>query len=490
MAWKRALCLALLLCLAAALLPGPGQRARAAGKYTITVDLSNQIVTVYRSGNLTEAGIVRQMICSTGKAGSGTPTGTYSLPSKRYSAERREWYYFPKYNCYAKWATRIVGGILFHSVLYTAAKTGPTRASVSALGSRASHGCVRLRVADARWIALNCPAGTVCRIFGGAKVNAGLRRRLLARSFTGGETYDHFLGRDGGDGDTLGRGSRGDRVRQLQRRLKALGFLNDTADGAFGARTEAAVKRFQAALGQSQTGRVDDALWRQIFSEGAPTGTEVPLARGSGGPAVTALQRALAVLKLYDGAADGSYGAITAQAVRDYQSLFGFTVNGKAAPAVQRDILSRAAAVKARFGNSDYQLVFHDEQVAMARVRGSSQVTLWSKARTGSTALARLKRGAEVEVLSRAKRWSRVRWEGRTGYLLNRYLTFFRVARRTASYEPVTGPEPTAEPTATPEVSLPTPTPTPVVFIPTPSPTPEVFIPTATPTPEVYLPLD
>ena len=49
-------------------------------------------------------------------------------------------------------------------------------------------------------------------------------------------------------------GSTGDGVVQLQERLIALGYLSGTADGNFGSNTKTAVKRFQAALGLSQTG--------------------------------------------------------------------------------------------------------------------------------------------------------------------------------------------------------------------------------------------
>ena len=121
--------------------------------YRIYVDLTNQIVTVYDSGNVSESGIVRQMICTTGKSGTPTPTGTFYLPSKSRASERSEWYYFSKYKCYAKWAARIRGGILFHSVLYSEKNTDTLREnSLYALGQKASHGCVRLSVKSARWI--------------------------------------------------------------------------------------------------------------------------------------------------------------------------------------------------------------------------------------------------------------------------------------------------------------------------------------------------
>ena len=488
---KRVLCLALALCLLAAVLPTAGQEAVAAAKYYITVDLTNQIVTVYNNGNTTEAGIVRQMICSTGKSGTPTPTGTYTLPSKTYSTERTEWYYFPVYKCYAKWATRIVGGILFHSVIYSASKRGPTSASVKALGSKASHGCVRLRVEDAKWIAQNCPAGTRCRIYNSGKTNAALRKRLLSKSFSrASETYDHFMGRTAEGGEdasggklSLSRGSSGEKVKLLQKRLKELGFLNDTVDGKFGANTEAAVKYFQAAKGLKKTGAVDDALWARLFAADAPTGTYVTLAKGMSGPAVSALQQALAELKLFGGSVNGSFLKDTEAAVKQYQGYFGFAVNGKANQALQKDILKRAEDVKTWFGGGDYQLTTYTEAVQMARVKVSS-ATLRAKAKASAKALAKLKKKAEVEVLSKGATWSKVRYNNQSGYIQTKSLTFFTGTRTAVSYEPGTEPTPTPEislPTPTPEIFIPTPTPEPTSE---PTPTPEVYIPTPTPEPE------
>lgn len=95
--------------------------------------------------------------CSTGQRGYETPKGTYQAAGKVTSGE---WYYFADYNCYAKYAYRIVGGIMTHSVLYNSSKKGPTNSSVRNLGRAVSHGCVRLTEANAKWIFENCPEGT------------------------------------------------------------------------------------------------------------------------------------------------------------------------------------------------------------------------------------------------------------------------------------------------------------------------------------------
>ena len=52
--------------------------ARAEAAYKIGVDIENQIVTVYRADDDGEDGIVRQMICSTGRS-NRTPRGTFKL---------------------------------------------------------------------------------------------------------------------------------------------------------------------------------------------------------------------------------------------------------------------------------------------------------------------------------------------------------------------------------------------------------------------------
>ena len=125
--------------------------------YKLYIDLANQMTYVYGwdgSGYNTE---VKKFKCSTGMQGYETPVGTYQSGGK---VTYGEWYYFSQYNCYAKYAYRIVGGILFHSVLYNSNKKGPTSSSVRNLGRPVSHGCVRLAEDNAKWIFDNCPEGT------------------------------------------------------------------------------------------------------------------------------------------------------------------------------------------------------------------------------------------------------------------------------------------------------------------------------------------
>jgi lipoprotein-anchoring transpeptidase ErfK/SrfK len=55
--------------------------------------------------------------------------------------------------CYARWASHVVGNVYFHSIAVSADSHYALRASdYNKLGSPASAGCVRMMVADAKWI--------------------------------------------------------------------------------------------------------------------------------------------------------------------------------------------------------------------------------------------------------------------------------------------------------------------------------------------------
>ncbi|HAN43964.1 MAG TPA: spore cortex-lytic enzyme [Ruminococcaceae bacterium] len=64
---------------------------------------------------------------------------------------------------------------------------------------------------------------------------------------------------------TLSRlGSRGTEVRQIQTKLKALGFYTSTVDGIFGSKTLDAVKRFQRSRGLTADGIVGQATLKAL----------------------------------------------------------------------------------------------------------------------------------------------------------------------------------------------------------------------------------
>ncbi len=134
-----------------------GKAQKALKPYVLKVSTDDQRVYAYGLDDNNEYTVlVRTMKCSTGKNATPTPKGTFQAST----GPGARWHYFKKYTCWAQYAYYIQGDILFHSVLYNE-KGGPvTQSSVNNLGRKASHGCVRLSVDDAKWIYQNCPAQT------------------------------------------------------------------------------------------------------------------------------------------------------------------------------------------------------------------------------------------------------------------------------------------------------------------------------------------
>ena len=129
--------------------------------YYIKVSIDDQRVYVYRWLDGDYNMLIKSMICSTG-LGSSTPKGVFISTGHRDS----RWHYFIDFNCWAQYAFVITGNILFHSVLYSSKNEGSLRvSSVNNLGHKASHGCVRLRVEDARWIYEHCGKGQVIEVY-------------------------------------------------------------------------------------------------------------------------------------------------------------------------------------------------------------------------------------------------------------------------------------------------------------------------------------
>jgi lipoprotein-anchoring transpeptidase ErfK/SrfK len=128
-------------------------------EYRLNVSLDDQRVYVYKLGDGKEYTLINTFLCSTGFYGP-TPTGVFTT-----TGPARRWHYFKEYNIWAQYAYSIEGDILFHSVLFKRRGGKPTAASVWALGHKASHGCVRLSVENARWVYQNCKRGTVVTIY-------------------------------------------------------------------------------------------------------------------------------------------------------------------------------------------------------------------------------------------------------------------------------------------------------------------------------------
>lgn len=115
--------------------------------YWIDVDVSEQQVKIMQDEE-----VLWTMTASTGVEGKETPLGTFQIQN------RGDWFFSEKYQQGAKyWVSFKDWGIyLFHSLAMDKDKNViPEEAEK--LGERASHGCVRLAIEDAKWIYDNIP---------------------------------------------------------------------------------------------------------------------------------------------------------------------------------------------------------------------------------------------------------------------------------------------------------------------------------------------
>ena len=111
--------------------------------YVLKVSIAKQRVYAYAPDeNENYTVLVKTMVCSTGTRANPTPTGTF----QDGTGPGARWHRFTKFNCWAQYAYYVVGDVMIHSVIYSTKEGRVNSGSVKALGSRASHGCVRLSV--------------------------------------------------------------------------------------------------------------------------------------------------------------------------------------------------------------------------------------------------------------------------------------------------------------------------------------------------------
>jgi len=157
---------------------------------------------------------------------------------------------------------------------------------------------------------------------------------------------------------TLRRGYTGSDVKAVQNRLKALNYYTGTVDGVYGSGSITAVKAFQRSNGLSVDGLVGRQTYNRLMSSsavaapssgssGSSGGSDssgessgyVTLRSGDTGEAVRKLQKALQKLN-YNVSADGTYGPLTVNAVKEFQRINGLTADGVAGARTQELLYS------------------------------------------------------------------------------------------------------------------------------------------------------
>ena len=406
-------------------LPGPwGSALAAESPYRVDVDIVNQIVTVYE--NVDGGAIVMQGLCSSG-ADDATPLGNFKMPEKKRDTERTEWFHFRAFGGYARYATRIHYDVMFHSLLYNRPnESAINEQSVRDFGYPVSHGCIRMRTEDAKFIAEKCPVGTRVHIHKNNERDEELRDLLYQSSYhaASGQSYSQFLGVPDEPG-MLGRGCTGSEVRDLQLKLKALGIYDEDITGEYSLSTVRAVREAQKLLGVTQTGLATLEFQNAITDPSAPAAMNVTLSHGSSGPAVRALQRYLQALRLYGGSIDGVYDVDVTEAVTTFQNAYGFEMDGVATPMVQKAIYYESEHVKAMFVDaSDYQMTAQNRDLYLGTVDCEVGIKLRKEPSTESESLMSLKNGTVVIGVEYGDKWSKVMKNGETGYVMNAFMEY------------------------------------------------------------------
>ena len=198
-------------------LPPAHGSAESGGAYVIHVDVEQKQLTLWQGDAL-----VRRYTVATGAWDTPSPIGTFTI-THRFSGEMGGFG-----TCFlglnVPWGNYGIHGT-----------NNP-----ESIGYNASHGCIRMQVADAEELYRLVPNGTKVIIECGPYGESGGSLRLLKN------------------------GDRSSMVRAVQRRLRALGFYHGWPDGIFGSATQQAVDNARAYYGLSPNGLVDWSLYQAM----------------------------------------------------------------------------------------------------------------------------------------------------------------------------------------------------------------------------------
>ena len=201
-----ALCILLTLC-----------TARADSPYIIHVDVEQKRLTLFEGER-----IVKSYTVATGAWDTPTPVGVFTI-THRFSGQMGGFG-----TCFlglnVPWGNYGIHGTN----------------KPESIGYSASHGCIRMQVADAEELYALVPNGT----------------KVVIECGPWGEL--------GGTLRTLKNGDRSAAVRAVQRKLRALGYYAGWPDGIFGEGTQRAVDKARKDFGLSPNGLVDWALYQAL----------------------------------------------------------------------------------------------------------------------------------------------------------------------------------------------------------------------------------
>lgn len=217
--------------------------------------------------------------------------------------------------------TRIVALLML--VLFVA------NASAATLLSHGSTG-LKVRMLQRKLIELGYLAGDPTNTFDDATLNAvkafQTDKGLVVDGVVGYATLNK-LGLKLEGVNKIEVGQQNEYILALQKKLASLGYYKNKLDGKYGPSTIAAVMGFQRDKGLQVTGKVNSKTLAllDIGEATLPEGSNLPGNRA----VIKQVQIALANLGFYSGKIDGKFGSKTLEALMNFQSARGLTVNGK-----------------------------------------------------------------------------------------------------------------------------------------------------------------
>ena len=119
-----------------------------------------------------------------------------------------------------------------------------------------------------------------------------------------------------------------DTVRQLQEKLKALGFYSGEITGKIGSKTTAAIKAFQQKYGLTADGIPGSATLKKLDEVYKNRSSSSSGSTSASASAIKNAQKKLKELGFYSGEVTGSIGAKTTAAIRAFQKKYGLTADG------------------------------------------------------------------------------------------------------------------------------------------------------------------
>ncbi len=158
----------------------------------------------------------------------------------------------------------------------------------------------------------------------------------------------------------LSLGSKGNAVTRLQNRLIELGYLSGTADSVFAGATEMAVRAFQRRSSLWVDGKAGPDTLTAIYQQNARSAatlaasTGITLKEGAVGSDVRCMQNRLRDLGYLTSSADGTYGAMTTDAVMRFQSANSLQVDGTAGSATLNALYASSAIAASAAAQPQY----------------------------------------------------------------------------------------------------------------------------------------